>query len=364
MFVAPKIEFGEKALESLKAEKYNRALVFTDKNLRKLGYLEFLLQNLNSEKIEIFDEIDGEPDVNLAIKCSEFARKVDPEVIIALGGGSVIDLAKFARVGMEVSVEPKDVKVKTNFKSMGFKRKAKLIAVPTTSGSGADATLAVMLKDGASKISAINFEFIPDLTILDYRVVEKMPKKLVASTGIDALAHAIEAYLTRLHNELSDIFALRAVELILSNLEKSFDGEMQARAKMHLSATMAGVAINNSQLGAVHALAHAFGTIFKVDHSLSIAIFLPKVLKSYIPENRLEELSKNLGFGSSADLVKRIEDLIENISLPSKASELVKEDPSEKLNLLVDSAMKDLSFRFAPKSLSREEALKVFKEAF
>ncbi|MCS7130295.1 MAG: iron-containing alcohol dehydrogenase, partial [Archaeoglobaceae archaeon] len=174
MFVAPRIEFGEKALESLKAEKYNRVLVFTDKNLKKLGYLEFLLQNLNAEKIEVFDDIEGEPDTKLAIKCSEFAKKVDPELIIALGGGSVIDLAKFARIGMEVSVEPREVRAKTNLKAMGFKRKAKLITVPTTSGSGADATLAVMLREGNSKISAINFEFIPDMTILDYRLVEKM----------------------------------------------------------------------------------------------------------------------------------------------------------------------------------------------
>ncbi|MCS7145018.1 MAG: iron-containing alcohol dehydrogenase, partial [Archaeoglobaceae archaeon] len=247
---------------------------------------------------------------------------------------------------------------------MGFKRKAKLITVPTTSGSGADATLAVMLREGNSKISAINFEFIPDMTILDYRLVEKMPKKLVASTGIDALAHGIEAYLTKLHNELSDLFALRAIELILNNLERSYNGDAQARAKMHLSATMAGVAINNSQLGAVHALAHAFGSILNVDHSLSIAIFLPRVLKAYIPEERLEELSKKLGFRTSTDLVKRIEELIEKISLPSKASELVKEDTSTKLDLLADSAMKDLSFRFAPKTLSREEVLKVFREAF
>lgn len=364
MFAVPRIEYGEKALESLKNDNFGRVLVFTDKNLRKLGYLEYLIPNLNAEKIEVFDEIEGEPDVRLALKCSEFARNFDPELIIALGGGSVIDLAKFARVGMEVNVEPKEVKVKLNLRALGFKKKAKLIAVPTTSGSGADATLAVMLKEGNSKISAIHFEFIPDMTILDYRLVEKMPKRLVASTGVDALAHAIEAYLTKLHNELSDLFALRATELILSNLEKSYDGDLKARAIMHLSATMAGIAINNSQLGAVHALAHALGTAFSVDHSLSIAVFLPKVLEAYIPEQRLEELSNKLGFRSSAEFVKRIEELIKNLPLPSKASELVKEDLPSKLEPLVDSAMKDLSFRFAPKALSREEVMEIFREAF
>lgn len=363
VFTAPRIEYGEKALEALRAEKYGKVLIFTDKNLNKLGYPEYVLQNLNAEKVEVFYEIEGEPTTEKALKCSEFARDFDPELIVALGGGSVIDLAKFARVGMELNIEPKEIKAKLNLRALGFKRKAKLVAVPTTSGSGADATLAVMLRQGNSKISAINVEFIPDLTILDYRLVENMPKKLVASTGVDALAHGIEAYLTKLHNELSDLFALRAVELILGNLERSYDGEMDARAKMHLAATMAGVAINNSQLGAVHALAHSFGSAFEVDHSLSISIFLPRVLKAYIPEERLEELSKRLGFENSEEFVKRIEKLISRLSLPQKASEFVK-NPLDKLETLVDSAMKDLSFRFAPKALSRKEVAELFMNSF
>lgn len=363
MFATPRIEFGEKALETLKAEKYSKVLIFTDKNLSRLGYQEYVLQNLNAEKVEIFDEIEGEPKTDLALKCSEFAKKFDPELIVALGGGSVIDLAKFARVGMEVSLDPREVKAKLNLRVLGFKKRAKLLAVPTTSGSGADATLAVMLRHGNSKISAINVEFIPDVTILDYRLVERMPKRLVASTGIDALAHGIEAYLTKLHNEFSDLFALRSIELILNNLENSYDGDLGARARMHLAATMAGIAINNSQLGAIHALAHAFGTVFELDHSMSIAIFLPKVLKAYIPEQRLEELAKKLEFPSSMDFVKRIEELIEDLSLPSKASELIK-DPSAKLDSLVDSAMKDLSFRFAPKVLSKEEVFDIFRSAY
>lgn len=120
-----------------------------------------MLQNLNAKKVEVYDDVKGEPDVNMATKCSEFARKVDPELIVALGGGSVIDLAKFARVAMEVNIDPREVKAKLNLRTLGFRKRAKLVAVPTTSGSGADATLAVMLKHGNSKISAINPEFIP-----------------------------------------------------------------------------------------------------------------------------------------------------------------------------------------------------------
>ncbi len=363
MFAVPRIEYGDKALETLKTEEYSKALIITDRNLIKLGYLELVLQNLNVRNVEVYDDVEGEPDVNMALKCSDFARKVDPELIVALGGGSVIDLAKFARVAMEVNIDPKDVKAKLNLRALGFRKKAKLVAVPTTSGSGADATLAVMLKHGNSKISAINPEFIPDMSVLDYRLVEKMPKKLVATTGVDALAHGIEAYLTKLHNEFSDLFALRAVELILGNLEKSYDGDAAARAKMHLAATMAGIAINNSQLGAVHALAHSFGAVLGFDHSMSIAIFLPRVLKAYIPEKRLDELAERLGFSSSADFVRRIEELIESLSIPLRVMEKVK-DPHERLEAMVDAAMKDLSFRFSPKALSREQVLQIFKNIF
>ena len=363
MFAAPRIEYGDKALETLKTEECSKALLITDGNLRKLGYPELVLQNLNAKKVEVYDDVKGEPDVNMATKCSEFARKVDPELIVALGGGSVIDLAKFARVAMEVNIDPREVKAKLNLRVLGFRRRAKLVAVPTTSGSGADATLAVMLRHGNSKISAINPEFIPDMSVLDYRLVENMPKNLVAGTGLDALAHGIEAYLTKLHNEFSDLFALRAVELILDNLERSYDGDAAARAKMHLAATMAGIAINNSQLGAVHALAHPFGAAFRLDHGISIALFLPKVLRAYMPENRLEELAERLGFPGSADFVRRIEELIESLSLPLRATEKVK-DPYEKLEVLVEAAMKDFSFRFAPKTLSREQVSEIFKNVF
>ncbi len=363
MFAAPRIEYGERALETLKGEECSRALVITDKNLSKLEFPEFVIQNLKAERVEVYDGVEGEPDTTMAFKCSEFARKVDPELIVAIGGGSVIDLAKFARVAMEVNIDPREVRAKLNLRAMGFRKKAKLVAVPTTSGSGADCTLAVMLKHGNSKISAINVEFIPDMTILDYRLVEKMPRRLVATTGVDALAHGIEAFLTKLHNDFSDLFALRAVQLILENIEKSYDGDTAARAKMHLAATMAGIAINNSQLGAVHALAHSFGAVFGLDHSMTIAIFLPKVLRAYIPEQRLEELAEKLGFSKPSHFVKRIEELIENLSLPSKVIETV-EDPSGKLEVLIESAMKDLSFRFTPKLLSREEVADIFRNVF
>lgn len=370
-FVSPRlIVYGDDALTFLEGEKATRVLIVADESMIKLGFVDMVKNSLKAEKIEVFSEVEPEPSIDTALKCARAAKELQPELIIALGGGSVIDVAKAARILMEVDIDPLAVTPFTDLFELGYRRKAKLIAIPTTSGTGADVTWTSVLTDKAEhrKLTPANKEVVPDVTLLDYRFVANMPKTLVAGTGFDALTHAIEGLVSIWRNDFSDALCEKAVEMIMSNLEKSYNGDMEARAKMHIAATMAGLGFGNSQVGLAHCLGHTFGAIFQHHHGLCVGLFLPYVMQFYLKSDakaRMDVLAKKLGLKDAEELIDRIIALMRNVKLPTKISEVVnKKEFENNLENLVMNTLNDSSLGMSPRIPDYEQTKKIYEYAF
>ncbi|MDH5815727.1 MAG: iron-containing alcohol dehydrogenase [Candidatus Nezhaarchaeota archaeon] len=370
-FVSPRtIVFGDDAIAFLENERASRVLIVTDETILRLGLVDMVKSNIKADIIEIFSEVEPEPSIDTALKCSKVARELQPDLIVAVGGGSVMDVAKTARVLMEVDIDPIAITPFLDLFELGYKRKARLIAIPTTSGTGADATWAVVLTDKVErrKLTPANKELIPDVTILDYRLVANMPRKLIAGSGFDALTHAIEGYLSVWRNDFSDALCEKAVELILDNLKKSYNGDMEARAKMHIAATMAGLGFGNSQVGLAHSLGHSLGGTFKLHHGLCVGIFLPYVMQFYLKSDvktRMDVLAKKLGLADAEALIERIINLMQSVEMPTKLSEIItRKDFEENLEKLVIDTMNDASLGMSPRIPDTEQVKKIYEYSF
>ncbi len=271
---------------------------------------------------------------------------------------------------MEIDLPPEEVTPFVDLGELGFKKRAKLVAIPTTSGTGAEVTWAMVLTDKKEnrKVLPANRDAIPDIALLDYRFVAKLPAKLVAGTGLDALTHAIEGLVCPWRNDFSDAMCEKAVELVFKYLEKSYKGDSEARIKMHHAATIAGLGFGNSQAGLAHAMGHSFGALFKVHHGISVGLFLPYVLQFYLPHEEtrsiLDGLAKKLEIGDAEKLIDAIVDLMEKIDAPTKASQLVGSEYFEKIGKLVENAMSDACVVTSPRCPNNEEMEKLFRYAY
>ncbi|MEM0215609.1 MAG: iron-containing alcohol dehydrogenase [Archaeoglobaceae archaeon] len=370
-FVSPRlIVYGDDALTFLESEKAIRVLIVTDESMVKLGFLDMVKNSLKAEKIEVFSEVEPEPSIDTALKCTKIARELQPELIIALGGGSVIDVAKAARILMELDIDPLAVTPFTDLFELGYKKKAKLIAIPTTSGTGADVTWTSVLTDKAEhrKLTPANKEVVPDVTLLDYRFVANMPKKLIAGTGLDALTHAIEGIVSIWRNDFSDALCEKAVEIIMGNLEKSYNGDLEARAKMHLAATMAGLGFGNSQVGLAHSFGHTFGAVFKHHHGMCVGLFLPYIMQFYLKSDakaRMDTLAKKMGLKGAEELIDKIIALMKSVELPTKISQVIsKKEFEENLENLVMNTLNDSSLGMSPRIPDYEQTKKIYEYAF
>ena len=370
-FIAPRIVFGDDALESLEELGYENVLIITDEILSTLGYAEEVLKHLKAENVRIFDQVEPEPSLKTTRKAVEVAREFEPDCIIAVGGGSVMDVAKTTRILYEIDIDPEQVTPFVNLREMGYRKKAELIAIPTTSGTGSETTWAMVLTDTQrkQKILMANREAVPDIAVIDPRFVLKMPPSLVASSGMDALCHAIEAYISPWGNEFTEPLALKAAEIVFANLAKSFGGDDEARKKMHIAASIAGMAFSNSQVGAVHAMGHSFGAAFKIPHGVAVGLFLPYVLQYYLnsseSKGRVEELAAKLGFDGGYGLISEVINLMESVELPVKAMKLVDEKEfQENLDVLVRHAMEDSSTVTSPRIPDEAEYRKLFECAY
>ncbi len=307
-FLSPQILFGADSTEYLERFEKRRAVIVTDEVIKNLDYVSDVSKHLeNSETVTIRAR---EPCIDDALELAEEMREIEPEVIIALGGGSVIDVAKAGRILMEAEIEPEEITPFTSLEEYGFRGKTSLIAIPTTSGTGSEATWAIVLKNikERRKVIMAHERAMPEIAIVDPAFVYSMPDHLVISGGFDALSHAVEAFLSSFSNPFSDSLALNSLRLILDNFIMSYGGDRDAREKMHISATMAGIAFSNSQVGVVHALAHAAGALLGIPHGLAVGAFLNPVLEFYAERGveRLGEMNRNLGLNILRE-IERIE---------------------------------------------------------
>jgi alcohol dehydrogenase class IV len=328
-FLSPGIVFGSDALEHLKSISGARALIVTDQQMRRVGFVGEVAQYLREtgKQIEVFDRVEPEPSLENVSKGVEVANEFRPDLLVALGGGSCIDAAK----AIWILYERPDLRLQevSALTELGLRKKARLIAIPTTSGTGSDATWVAVITDKADRLKLdyiTSRELVPDVSILDPRFSMKMPKGLTAHTGLDALTHGIEAYVTTWKTDFSDALAMRAVQLVFKYLEKAYTNpdDLEAREKMHNAASMSGLAFSNSHLGIAHSMGHALGAMFNMVHGLSVAVSNLYVMQFNrgVAFERYTEIAHALGIAppdtkdATDALVNAVRDLMIRIDQP------------------------------------------------
>jgi alcohol dehydrogenase class IV len=378
-FTSPKsIVFGEGALEYLREIEGKRALIITDKVIRNLGFVEKVASYIREAglSVEIFDEVEPEPSKETVTKCAERAELFEPDWIVGLGGGSCIDAAKASWA----LYERPDIQIDeiSPLLKLGLRKKAKLIAIPTTSGTGSEATWAIVITDTKEKrkMELASKELVADIVILDPQLPLTMPKRLVADTGVDALVNALEAYISQWHNYFSDLPAINAVQAIFKYLPRSYNNSQDKEAKenMHYAATMAGLAFSNSQICVAHAMGHALGALFKIPHGRSVAAVLTFAVEYMAKEamERFGDLADAVGIKAETDrealekFVQALKRLLKDVDEPTSIRELGIgwNDFQGELDNLVERAMGSTGTIASPRVPTAEDYRRLFVYAY
>lgn len=293
-FTLPRdVYFGEGTLEELKHLDGKRAIVVVGGGtMKRMGFLDRAVQYLKEGgmEVELFEGVEPDPSVETVMRGAEAMRKFEPDWIVAMGGGSPIDAAK----AMWAFYEYPDTDFETLITPFNFpklRQKARFCAIPSTSGTATEVTAFSVITDyhKGIKYPLADYNITPDVAIVDPELAETMPKKLTAHTGMDAMTHAIEAYVSTVANDYTDPLALHAIEMIHAELVKSFAGDKAAREAMHNAQCLAGMAFSNALLGIVHSMAHKTGAAFSgghIIHGCANAMYLPKVIRFNAKDER------------------------------------------------------------------------------
>ena len=310
-FTLPRdVYHGKGALEALKSFKGKKAIVCVGGgSMKRFGFLDKAVSYLQEAGMEVklFEGIEPDPSVETVMRGAEAMLEFEPDWIVAIGGGSPIDAAK----AMWIKYEYPDITFEDMCKVFGIpelRRKAHFCAISSTSGTATEVTAFSIITDYAKgiKYPIADFEITPDVAIVDPELAETMPKKLVAHTGMDAMTHAIEAYVSTAHCDYTDPLALHAIKMIQHDLVGSYNGDMEKRDAMHNAQCLAGMAFSNALLGIVHSMAHKTGAAFAdhgahIIHGAANAMYLPKVIafnaKNEEAARRYGEIADFMGLG-------------------------------------------------------------------
>ncbi len=369
----PKIlENMDEVVKTLKEEKINKVMLATDKSIRGLGLTKELEDALTRANLSyvVYDDILPNPTIDMVEEGLKIYLKNNCKAMIAFGGGSVMDCAKviLARVA-----KPKKSVQKMKGLLKIRKKLHPLFAVPTTAGTGSETTLAAVITDGKShyKYAINDFSLIPKYAVLDYRTTLNLPKFITATTGMDALTHAVEAYIGKSTTKKTRRMAEDAVKLIVKNLKLAYDEphNEEARKNMLRASFYAGVAFTISYVGYVHAIAHSLGGQYGVAHGFANAVILPHVLKRYgkSAQKKLSKLAKTSMIADEKDddktasekMIKFIERLNSYFEIPTKIKELKAEDIPG-LALKADKEANPLYP--VPKLFNKRELEEIYKE--
>jgi alcohol dehydrogenase class IV len=377
-FVSPQIVFGEGALDALDEIEGQRALVVTDTTLVELGLVARVVTHLESAGIEVhvFDEVEPDPSVPTIYRGAEQAREIQPDWIVGLGGGSPMDAAKAIWVFYErPDLEPEDI---NPFIRLGLRRKARLITIPTTSGTGAEVTWAIVLTDPEEqrKMGLGNRENVADIAIVDPMMAAQMPASLTADTGLDALTHAIEGYTCDWHTDLTDGLCIKAARLVFEYLPRAVEdgSDMEARERMHNAATCAGLGFGNAMASMAHALGHVLGAMFHVPHGRAVSLFVPYTVEFAAAREpqRFDTLAAHLGIAETGGglgaraLASHIRDLCRRVGNPTAVAQMgiAREAYLAQLEQIVDHAFDDTCMITACRSPSYEELQQILLYAY
>ena len=282
-FVCPtRILSGEGALSYIKTLQAKCLLVVTDPFFAKNGTAEQVCKLSGAEKLELFDEVAPDPTVTLAARGAAVVRALQPDTVVALGGGSAMDCAKAMVYFSGVA--------------------ARLVAVPTTSGSGSEVTDFAVLTHEGVKHPLVDEKLRPHIAILDSDLLTSLPKGLIADTGFDVLAHALESYVASNASHITDALAQSAFCTAFAQLPASYSGDKSVRLRLHMASCMAGLSFTQAGLGLCHAISHSLGGVFHVPHGRLGAILLPAVVgcNSVAAGEKYAALAARAGIGGSA----------------------------------------------------------------
>ncbi len=327
--------FGEGVLEHLKTIKGKKAFIVTSRNfLAKSGMLSVIEDYLNEAGLEIkvINYVEPDPSFETIYKGAKEMMEYEPDWILGIGGGSAMDAAK----AMWVIYEYPEINTIDKFASRHnnmpeLRKKAKMIAIPSTSGTASEVSRSVVITNSKTlqKSGAGDMKMIPDVVLLDPKMTESMPKNLTAATGMDALTHAIEAFTSTRSNTISDVLAEKAINMIFENLYKTYSegSDIKARENMLVASCLAGMAFTNVSLGIVHSIAHTMGGLFHIPHGLADAIALPYVIEYNMANDeakiKYEYLANSI---DKLDLVKAVNELNKKLGIPKTFKEVIKND--------------------------------------
>ena len=379
--VPEKIYFEAGAIQYLeKMPDITRAFIVTDEGMVKLGYVDRILYHLRKRQqyvhSEIFSSVEPDPSFETIKRGVQAIESFKPDVIIAVGGGSAIDAAK----GMWLFYEHPDADVegmklkfldirKKTYKFPKLGEKCKMVAIPTTSGTGSEVTSFAVISDKVQnkKYPLTDYELTPDVAIVDPDLVTSLPKSITADTGMDVLTHALEAYVSNMASDYTDALAEKAAELVIKNLKECYDNgsNKEARERMHNASTMAGMAFSNAFLGINHSLAHKLGAAYHLPHGRLNAILLPYVVKYnseeptkfvsfpkyeyFIADEKYATIARKMGLKADTkeegvqSLIKEIQELNEYLNIPKSLQEagVDEKDFFENIDTLADRAFED-----------------------
>jgi alcohol dehydrogenase class IV len=370
-FRSPEIIFGEGALDHLAQVRGARALIVTDENIVALGFVDRVQAKLREAGMEamVFAGVEPNPSLQTVQRGAQVALAYGPDWIVGLGGGSCLDAAKSIWIQYEhPGLAPDDV---APIGRLDLRQKAHLIAIPTTSGTGAEVTWPIVLTDLEEhrKLSVGHPENIPDLAIVDPVFVTDLPAQVTADTGMDVLTHAIEGYTSHWHNDFTDGLCLKAIQLVFDYLHRAHQygaDDPEAREKMHNAATIAGLGFGNSMAAAAHALGHSMGAFLPIPHGRAVGLCLPYTIeftvRGYLP-TRYADIARFLGLPAvdedeaAASLAQAVRDLARRIGQPLSLQEagLTLEDFEALLPGLVGNALNDSAMTVALRFPEDEE---------
>ncbi|WP_297435966.1 iron-containing alcohol dehydrogenase [uncultured Clostridium sp.] len=335
-FTIPRdLYLGENAIDHLKEVKGKKALlVIGSERLIKDGTVPAIQANLKEAGIEsaIFSGVENDPSVATVRQGTRMMNEFGPDLIIGIGGGSPIDAAKAMWIFYEYPEFTFEEAAKP-FNLPELRQKAKFIAIPTTSGTATEVTSFAVITDNETgiKYPIADFNITPDVAIVDTNLVQSMPKGLVANTGMDALTHALEAYVSKANNPITDALAMKSIEMVVENLGNSYKGQEQARKDMHIAQNLAGMAFSNAILGIVHSMSHKTGKIFNIPHGLANAIYLSAAIQFNAKDEKggkaYADAAKRLGLAGEtqeelvASLVQVVKDFRKEMNMPNSLKE-------------------------------------------
>ncbi|ASB91490.1 bifunctional acetaldehyde-CoA/alcohol dehydrogenase [Bacillus sonorensis] len=402
--VPPKIYFEKHSTQYLaKMPNISKAFIVTDPGMVKLGYVERVLYYLRKRPdyvhCEIFSDVEPDPSIETVMKGVESMASFQPDVIIALGGGSAMDAAK----GMWMFYEHPDAEffgLKQKFldirkrivKYPKLGEKAKFVAIPTTSGTGSEVTSFSVItdKEANTKYPLADYELTPDVAIIDPQFVMTVPKHITADTGMDVLTHAIESYVSCMANDYTDGLAMKAIQLIFEYLPKAYKNgsDEVAREKVHNASTIAGMAFSNAFLGINHSLAHKLGAEFHIAHGRANAVLLPHVIRynatkpkkftafpkysHFVADQRYAEIARTLGLPAKTteegveSLIQAIIGLAKQLDIPMslKQNNIDAVAFENKVDIMADRAFEDQCTTANPKLPLVSDLADIYRAAF